>query len=342
LGLSRDAAVSPHLNNPFLAAPTNPFGIDELGRGELGKGEGGGGEGGEGGEGVDEGAQLDLTEYDSENLTTLEKIYLFSRSSVGFHRVFIARSMAGFLRYGVSGHGHSPQPRPSSLHEEEGGREGVVGENDSEAMMDQISPGEAVKYVLPLLNGLAMDEDEAVKEALAAELVPIIWWFITHCKVVDEEPYTDLDQDYQFGNEGYSEEEQGYSEENPDDADRNLLQISSTRTVDLEVSPLPPTLHLSELANTSSSTPPSQPNDRRSPSSSQPGVASPRPTPLSVQSFTPILGTLLLSPNSLVGGPTRYAVVELLRRVRRADQARGETGLAPTSSFFGFGIFFER
>ena len=38
-----------------------------------------------------------------------------------------------------------------------------------------------------------------------------------------------------------------------------------------------------------------------------------------MQSFTPILGTLLLSPNGLVGGPARFAVVELLNRARRAD-----------------------
>lgn len=43
------------------------------------------------------------------------------------------------------------------------------------------------------------------------------------------------------------------------------------------------------------------------------------PTQIPVQSFTPILGTLLLSPNSFVGGPARFAVVELLNRVRRAD-----------------------
>ena len=26
-----------------------------------------------------------------------------------------------------------------------------------------------------------------MKEALAAELVPVIWWFVTHCRVVEEE-----------------------------------------------------------------------------------------------------------------------------------------------------------
>ena len=44
------------------------------------------------------------------------------------------------------------------------------------------------------------------------------------------------------------------------------------------------------------------------------------PTRISVQAFTPILGTLLLSPNGMVGGPARFAVVELLRRVKKEDE----------------------
>lgn len=45
---------------------------------------------------------------------------------------------------------------------------------------------------------------------------------------------------------------------------------------------------------------------------------------ISVQAFTPILGTLLLSPNPQVGGVARYAVVDLLERIRKADDAKGE------------------
>lgn len=65
------------------------------------------------------------------------------------------------------------------------------------SFLDQISPLEAVGYVLPLLGVLALDTgrflrlldiiyqypvfrtDEQVKEALAAELVPIMWWFFS-------------------------------------------------------------------------------------------------------------------------------------------------------------------
>ena len=85
--------------------------------------------------------------------------------------------------------------------------------------------------------------DEAVKEALAAELVPIVWWFITRCRFVEDD---------------------GTGEE-----------------------PLEASLD--------------------------------EPTRISIQSFMPILGPLLLSTNNLVGGPARLAVVELLNRARRAD-----------------------
>lgn len=98
---------------------------------------------------------IDLA-IDDDGLSTLEKIYLYSRSKAAFHRVFIAHALPTYLQ--------------------------------------NVTPQEAVEYVLPLLSGLAMDDgsslpffssffivssipEEPVKEALAAELVPIIWWF---------------------------------------------------------------------------------------------------------------------------------------------------------------------
>ena len=41
---------------------------------------------------------------------------------------------------------------------------------------------------------------------------------------------------------------------------------------------------------------------------------------ISVQAFTPILGTLLLSSNPLVGGAARFAVVDLLSRINKVDK----------------------
>lgn len=143
---------------------------------------------------------------DDEGLSTLEKIYLFSRSRSAHHRVFISHALPSFLAH--------------------------------------VTPLEAVEYVLPLLPSLAMDEDEAVKEALASELVGILWWFLTRCRLVEE-------------------------------------SIGSTDC--------------------------------------QPNYTDGDVTLMSVQAFTPILGTLLLSPNGMVSGPTRCAVVDLLGRMKKAD-----------------------
>ncbi|KAK7043588.1 hypothetical protein VNI00_008199 [Paramarasmius palmivorus] len=164
--------------------------------------------------------------FDDEGLSTLEKIYLYSRSKASYHRVFIANVLPEWLEH--------------------------------------VTPHDAVEYVLPLLNTLAMDEgarmfdhyfysvslalkDELVKEAFSSKLVAIMWWFLTHCQLIPEQS---MNQD-----------------------DMN-----------------PPDFH-----------------DHES------------PPIISVQEFTPILGTLLLSPNSIVGGAARYAVVQLLERIRRVD-----------------------
>ncbi|KAG9226403.1 hypothetical protein CCMSSC00406_0003282 [Pleurotus cornucopiae] len=157
---------------------------------------------------------------DDESLSPLEKIYLFSRNNDPFHRVFIIHAMPSFL--------------------------------------EQVTPLEADEYVLPLLRSLAQDEDETVKEALAAELVPIIWWFFTHCQIV------------------------------PEGVKANEFGQPSTVSV----------------------------------------------TTICVQSFTPIFGRLLLSPNPMVGGPTRSAVVEILAKMRRADIKEGllPASMGPTNS----------
>jgi serine/threonine-protein phosphatase 4 regulatory subunit 1 len=50
------------------------------------------------------------------------------------------------------------------------------------------------------------------------------------------------------------------------------------------------------------------------------------PIALSVQAFTPILGTLLLSSNAMVSGPARHTVVDLLARLRTAGEAEAAGG----------------
>lgn len=84
--------------------------------------------------------EFDLAEIDTEGLSALEKIYLFSRSSAGFHRVYITKALSGYL----SASGSAVASSSSSQQ----------GEED----LDRITPAEAVEYVLPLLSTLAMDE----------------------------------------------------------------------------------------------------------------------------------------------------------------------------------------
>lgn len=66
---------------------------------------------------VDIPAEFDL---DDQGLTTLDKIYLFSRSQATFHRVYIAHAMPKLLQ--------------------------------------DVTPADAVEYVLPLLTALALDD----------------------------------------------------------------------------------------------------------------------------------------------------------------------------------------
>lgn len=184
--------------------------------------------------------------FEDEGLSPLERIYLFSQSKGVFHR-----SVSPFLTvFSV----HSSPPPVSRVY--------IA--HALTTFLPQITPQDAVDYVIPLLSGLAMDDDEAVKEALSAELVSIIWWFITHCKVVVEE-------------EASSGMSSNFSTSSCVTFSHNIHSVGNR------------------------------------------GCVNSAATLLSVQTFTPILGTLLLSPNPMVGGSARGAVVELLRRIKLSD-----------------------
>lgn len=320
-----------------------------------------------------------LAEFNAEGYNGLEKIYIFTRSKVTFHRVFIAKSLGMYL------HGEGGTVQLSNTTEDDGQQ------GDS---ADAISPDDAVRYVLPLLYTLATDEgrgkalqllvspepytdtifrltDEAVKEALASELVPIIWWFITRCKLVDEEV---LHGDYfqqdnmQSDSSYFPAFSQANSSEDatvstpPPEVQRSdsesaaahtptspepLLQrsASSPDSASRHVHHHNPLTVLAHHHNSPSSSPhatitalPPLPQSSHTPDHPSPlGQAYSMQTPeatlpaadepalIRVSDFTPVLGTLLLSANSHVGGPARYAVVELLRRVRKADDFEHNT-----------------
>lgn len=81
---------------------------------------------------------MDVT-FDDEGLNTLERIFLLSRSEYAFHRAYVAR---------------------------------VLGD-----LLGDVDPCESVEYVLPLISAFSLDEDETVKEAFAADLHRILWYF---------------------------------------------------------------------------------------------------------------------------------------------------------------------
>ena len=63
------------------------------------------------------------------------------------------------------------------------------------SFLPQVLPQDVLDYVLPILSNLATDDDETVKEALSAELVHVIWWVVTHYRVVREDSCQPLDPD---------------------------------------------------------------------------------------------------------------------------------------------------
>ncbi|KAG8836042.1 hypothetical protein FRC17_010506 [Serendipita sp. 399] len=167
-------------------------------------------------------AQMDEEQamiLEDERLTALEKIYLYSRSAHTFHRIYISKQLPFLIR--------------------------------------EVPPAEAVEYVCPLLNGLGTDAEESVKEVFVQELVPVIWWFLMNCQVVDhssQEPYPATDAAYL-----------------PSDA------------------------------------------------------------------FTPLIGSLLLSANPRVGDGARLAIVELLNRLQKPENAAIDDRYAPPSPSTQFG-----
>ncbi|KAG9075455.1 hypothetical protein FS749_012870, partial [Ceratobasidium sp. UAMH 11750] len=126
--------------------------------------------------------------------------------------------------------------------------------------LKEVTPIEAVEYVLPLLGGLAIDEEERVKETFVAELLVIIWWFFTTCRVTDQ-----------------------------------------------EVEPAPPP---------ETDAPPPDPG--------------PEPPLISVQSFSAVLASLLLSNIPSVSATARGTVVELLGRARWIVNNPGQAGAQHT------------
>lgn len=245
--------------------------------------------------------QMDIT-FDDEGLNALERIFLLSQSDFGFHRAYVAR---------------------------------VVGD-----LLEDVDPCESVEYVLPLLSGYSMDEDDLVKEAFSAQLHKILWYFFSTCRLISEPGET-----LTVTSEGMS------SVSKPEQEQPAIpLQIDAARRSSLVSNGGPSSgsggFSSGGLSSTGSSLthPPSSlfdgtdidtPNSITSVSSDQtafsplpyvdthaPGDSAKEPSELVAQpellinTFTPLLGNMMLSTNATVGENTRTAVIAVIGRLR--------------------------
>lgn len=90
-----------------------------------------------------------------DSLSCLERIFLFAKSDLAYHRVLVSRCLAEWIR--------------------------------------EVDLTDAVEYVIPLLNGLATDELE-VSSVFAPELGRLMWFFFRNCPLSEldyEEPSDD-------------------------------------------------------------------------------------------------------------------------------------------------------
>lgn len=97
----------------------------------------------------------ETTEFLDDGLSCLERIFLFAKSDLAYHRVLVSRCLADWIK--------------------------------------DVDLTDAVEYIIPLLNGLATDELE-VSAVFAPELGRLMWFFFRNCplqELSDLEPSTD-------------------------------------------------------------------------------------------------------------------------------------------------------
>lgn len=118
-------------------------------------------------------SQIELPELDSGDVTTLEKVFLFSQSPLAFHKIFIVRSLAHYLKHGMRRNIKGSSDiggEARSVTEEGSGAAAAGGENV--VVDDRIQPSDAVKYVLPLLPILATDEGTPFAATQFSRMLP--------------------------------------------------------------------------------------------------------------------------------------------------------------------------
>ncbi|KIO25160.1 hypothetical protein M407DRAFT_8549 [Tulasnella calospora MUT 4182] len=135
--------------------------------------------------------------FDDEGLGALEKIYLFARSTSNFHRQvsfssppviyrdLVPADTTLVLKCGALRHFGSSFSSATPLVVFIFMDDSLFISRSLPNFLPDLTPHEAVEYVLPLLNSLGTDPEESVREAFVSELVPTVWWFYTNCQLVD-------------------------------------------------------------------------------------------------------------------------------------------------------------
>lgn len=243
--------------------------------------------------------------FEDEGLSTLERIFLLSKSEYAFHRSYIARMLGD--------------------------------------MLEDVDPCETVEYVIPLLNNFAMDEDETVKEAFATQLHRVMWYYFTTCSLVsvdeDEDDGNEQDELPVTGGDrsasprpGPNQDEAPTSVDVFDDLvtrERKASIVSSatsdtpssmtpSSTLDQATSTVSSGTTISSMEQPATSYGFANPFNLDSPSAKLSVAPLIEPPVIAVHIFTPLIGSMLLSQNPAVADPTRAAVVAVLAKMRGA------------------------
>jgi serine/threonine-protein phosphatase 4 regulatory subunit 1 len=236
--------------------------------------------------------QMDIT-FDDEGLNALERIFLLSQSDFGFHRAYVAR---------------------------------VLGD-----LLEDVDPCESVEYVLPLLNGYSVDEDDTVKEAFSSQLHKILWYFFSTCRLISEPGET-----VTVTSEGLTSVPRPEVDDEPPiplaiDAARRLSLLSGGGPSSCGSSLTNPPPSVFDGPNPEVDTPNSMTSvssehtafsplpwvDVSTNDDPEKGPTQLVPQPeLAISTFTPLLGNLMLSVNPTVGENSRDAIIAVIGRLR--------------------------
>ncbi|KAI9630133.1 hypothetical protein KEM48_012162 [Puccinia striiformis f. sp. tritici PST-130] len=132
---------------------------------------------------------------EDDKLSTMEKIFLFANSENAYHRIVVSQRLPELL--------------------------------------EEVDISEAVEYVLPLLSGLAQD-DEGIREALGPSLCNIMWYYFSKCPLSETDDSVNGDQHRPAIDLSPSADDSDRGIEQPSEERRKRLRISiSSFTVPL-------------------------------------------------------------------------------------------------------------